>query len=157
MNYEDPRSCIFSFIEGLPTTIRSTELITLLLLIKPDFTITGNEDENNFLNDAAGLLERTGYAGLGMIIFFKTLISRNMNNAMFKLDKAELGLKMLKQKNPELSNQLLVQKPLQRKHYESAIKKWNALLAGPLCDANIEYLSNNPCMTLTTIQLRNHG
>ncbi|HAT3811050.1 TPA: hypothetical protein SLN72_003904 [Morganella morganii] len=71
MNYEDLRSCIFSFIEGLPATIRSTELITLLLLIKPDFTITGNEDEKDFLNDAANLLERTGYAGIGMIIFLK--------------------------------------------------------------------------------------
>lgn len=156
MQHEDPRLYIYSFLESLPTTIRSTELICLLLFIKHDFQITGSENESDFLDMTAELLERGGYIGIGTVIFFKTLISRSMNSAIEKMDRAEFNLKMLRQKNPELSNRLLVQKPLQRKHYERAIEKWNTLLSGPLSDANIEYFANNPAMTLMPIQLKNH-
>ncbi|OPJ96316.1 hypothetical protein [Serratia marcescens] len=137
----DPRCVIYDFLKNLPDTIRTEELMFVLLYG------TGRapfDESDNFLPLVEQYLMRPGYPGVGAVICSMAIIDRRLNQSEEKLVKAEVDLKHLIRSYPDFPQVGLLSLPLRKKHYSLALERWNDLKKGPLAEHNLMRYEGNP-------------
>jgi len=149
MDDDDPRAVIFSFLDGLPQTIRTEALLFVVMYAMESgiYKIGSSKpkDANDFSKEVEAYLMRSGTAGISAVICAIAAIDLSFENLVSKLDQAEADLAMLTDRDPENLGfeQLRLSLPMRRRRWEQAWSTWNDLRTTKLAPQRLRGFADN--------------
>lgn len=144
MESNDARQVIYNFLAELPDTIKTEELMFLLLYCGRN---PSPSEHVKFLEMAGFYLKQPAMAGIGAVLCSRTIIDFRLSDAERMMVRAERLIKEAIATNPDFPEAGLLGMPLRRKHYSAALDKWKKLRENQLSDQSIrdfEEIQLNP-------------
>ena len=131
MDDRDPRRAIFSFLDGLPQTIR-TEALLFVIMYAMESVVP--EDLGDFAREVKSYLMRPGTPGVSAVICAVAAIDHSFEGVISKLDRDEYLLAALTNRDPtNLGFQhSLLSLPMRRQHWKQAWSMWKSLRTSTL-------------------------